>query len=433
MPKPVTIDLSGITDHILPNFRYFLADRHRYLVFCGGAGTGKSYFCAQKVIYRALTEPESTLYIVRKVQRTHRVSTYPLTQKVLSDMGLSGLAKINKSEMSIEFPAPIRSKIVFLGLDDPEKIKSLFSASGVWIEEATELSFDDFAQIDLRLRGKTKEYYQITMSTNPVGGTLHWIYREFFQKKKEDSYVCNPSVYDNIYIDANYIRKLEREENEDIKAIYLRGEWVDLKGLVFPANSWKVVDIYDKGSKGGIRRRLKNAIKQKCVGVDFGYNAPSAAIFVGDMDEATLLHQVLYDRKLTNSELIQVLKDREESWWGNDIEYVCDSAEPQRIEEMRREGLNAIPANKTKNSVVGGIMQMRSKKIWVSKTSSDLIKELQTYSWATDSSGNSLDKPVPSHDHGIDAARYGVSYITGDSVFDPEKPVAFTGHNFMPV
>ena len=59
---------------------------------------------------------------------------------------------LNKTELSFE--NGVGSEITMKGLDDPEKIKSA-EFNHIFCEEATELSLNDYRQLDLRLRRKS--------------------------------------------------------------------------------------------------------------------------------------------------------------------------------------------------------------------------------------------------------------------------------------
>ena len=63
--------------------------------------------------------------------------------------------EVNRTEMTIT-ARNNGAQMIFCGLDDVEKIKSITPQSGtltdVWIEEATEIAYTDFKQLDKRLR-----------------------------------------------------------------------------------------------------------------------------------------------------------------------------------------------------------------------------------------------------------------------------------------
>jgi len=92
--------------------------------------------------------------------------------------GLDSIFKINKSEMTMTcFNGSV---LLFKGIDDPEKIKSIDGITSIWIEEASELTLEDFTQLDLRLRGITEVAKQIILSFNPVSAE-HWLKKRFFE------------------------------------------------------------------------------------------------------------------------------------------------------------------------------------------------------------------------------------------------------------
>ena len=147
-------------------FPYF-QNKDRYLVLYGSAGSGKSVFAAQKLVARAVGEKGHRFLVVRKVANTLRSSTYQLIIDTIDSYGIRNEFEINKTEMRFTHKLT-GNEILMGGLDDVEKLKSIAGVTGVWIEEATELTSDDFDQIDLRLRGETLNYKQILLSFNPI-------------------------------------------------------------------------------------------------------------------------------------------------------------------------------------------------------------------------------------------------------------------------
>ena len=132
-------------------YPYLLDYSHRYEVFYGGAGSGKSVFVAQKLLIKALKEKRKIL-VIRKVMATQLNSCWQLFLDTLSNFHLLEFTKINKANFKIELPNG--SIFLFAGVDDVEKLKSIAGITDIWIEEATELNEDEFLQLDLRLRAK---------------------------------------------------------------------------------------------------------------------------------------------------------------------------------------------------------------------------------------------------------------------------------------
>lgn len=245
--------------------------RERYLLGYGGSGSGKSYGFAQRIIERITTEPGHRILCLRKVARTIRDSTYTLLKDIINDFEETDNFTINKSELSFTFNQN-GNQIITAGLDDPEKLKSIAGITSIWIEEATELTLEDFTQIDLRLRGQTNHYKQIMMSFNPVDKD-HWLVKRFFEEKLSDVKLIKTTFLNNRFIDEQYKRTLNDliKYDENAYRIYALGEWGELKGLNPFATQ------YD-ASKHESKEAIFDPKKQLKISIDFNLN-PFAVTF----------------------------------------------------------------------------------------------------------------------------------------------------------
>ena len=209
------------------NNRTFLPlfwDEHRYLVLKGGGGSGKSIFAGRKILERAITEPGHRFLVCRKVARTLRESCFKQLLGQLADFYPDSGYKPNKSDLAISFRNG--SEIIFAGLDDVEKLKSIYNITGIWIEEASELLEGDFNQLDIRLRGRTREYQQIILTFNPIS-IKHWLKKRFFDRKDPRARVHESTYKDNRFLDDAAIRTLEsfQETDEYYYQVYCLGMW----------------------------------------------------------------------------------------------------------------------------------------------------------------------------------------------------------------
>lgn len=205
-------------------FLPLFADEHRYLVLKGGGGSGKSIFAGRKVLERVTSEPGHRWLVCRKVAKTLRESCFKQLLGQLAEFYPDSGYKPNKSDLAISFRNG--SEIIFAGLDDVEKLKSIYNITGIWIEEASELLESDFNQLDIRLRGKTREYQQIILSFNPVS-IRHWLKKRFFDQKDPRARVHESTYKDNRFLDAAAIRTLEsfQETDEYYYQVYCLGMW----------------------------------------------------------------------------------------------------------------------------------------------------------------------------------------------------------------
>ena len=222
-----------VNDTFLPLF----FDENRFLVLRGGAGSGKSYAVADKILERVSSEPNHRYLVCRKTGKSLRQSCFKL---------LSGRAKkyyawalreknpINETDMSIRFRNG--SEIIFSGLDDVEKLKSIYDITGVWIEEATEVREQDLNQLNLRLRANFDSYLQIVITFNPVSVT-HWLKKRFFDRKNGNTTIHNSTYRDNRFLTQDYVDQLLELKEVDpyYYAVYAENRWGVTGQTVFPA------------------------------------------------------------------------------------------------------------------------------------------------------------------------------------------------------
>lgn len=386
MTKIYRKDITFLVDLNQVNRVYLelLNEKSRYLHIYGGAGSGKSFFTAQKLLIRSLQERNHRILLVRKVARTIRNSQFSLLKSLISVSGLKKYFAVKDGELTLQNEIT-NSEFITAGLDDPEKLKSIFGITSIWIEEATELEQKDFLQLDLRLRGKSKNYKQIILTYNPVNSN-HWLHT----LAMKNSIKVKTTFEDNIYIDDEYKDVLNnlKEQDEEFYKIYALGEWGTLKNIIY-----KPFEMNEK---------FPEEADEIIYGLDFGYNNKTALVRIFIKDKIYFAEELIYQSRLTNDDLIRKMK-------GINIrrgDYIyCDSAEPNRIEELRREGFNVYPADK---SVKDGIDFVKRCTIFSRAENVNLNKEVLAYSYKQDKDGNLLEEPVKFNDHLMDAMRYAI-------------------------
>lgn len=216
----------------------YLENEDRYLVFYGGGSSGKSYFIAQRYIYKLIHPKRCNLLVVRQTGDTNRTSTFALFKQVISHWNLGEHFKVNESDMRIKCLLT-KNEIAFRGLDDVEKIKSITFENGeltdIWVEEATETLEEDINQLKVRLRGgKSKK--QMVLSFNPIN-IQHWIKRHFIDSGLAT--VCFSTYKDNKFLTEDDRKALEDLKNTDeyVYNVYCLGKWGVLGKTVFDARA----------------------------------------------------------------------------------------------------------------------------------------------------------------------------------------------------
>jgi phage terminase large subunit len=380
---------------VLSNTFYpLLQDDHRYLVLCGGAGSGKSEFAARKLFYRCMTEGGHRFLVLRKVRSRCRESVVEVMIRLLRSNKIE--YEQQKTERTITFRSPNgkTNEILFDGLDDPDKIKSIAGLTGLWLEETTEFSEPDFTQLDIRLREPGPGYHQIIMTFNPDEASGPWLKRRFFDHIDPDAAVHVSTIEDNPIAEMRetYKKRLDRIQDKTARDIYRYGIWALAKGRIF---NWDVVSAPPTNP---------DAI---FFGGDFGYSVdPAALIKIYRKANEYWLEEIIYSTGLTNQDLARKAKldprfnAQAPSYW--------DSAEPKSIEELFREGLNVLPSIKGEDSVRAGIDFLRSLKIHIIEGSENIKIEVRSYRYKVDKNGDPLPDPIDYKDHAMSATRYGI-------------------------
>ena len=237
-------------------------DRHRYLVMCGGGGSGKSICAGDIILNRVTTEEGHNWLVCRKVAKTIRWSCFNQLVGQAYEHYADCVERVYAGDLRITFKNG--SQIIFAGLDDVEKLKSIYNITGVWIEEASEVTEQDFNQLDIRLRGKTKYRKQIIVTFNPVS-ILHWLKRRFFdmrgtngralpEKDRKKIRTHHSTYKDNRFLPQDDIDVLEAFKNTDpyYYQVYALGQWGVLGKSVFDAEavSGRLLTIPDEQERG---------------------------------------------------------------------------------------------------------------------------------------------------------------------------------------
>lgn len=388
---------------------YLFAPQKTRIVF-GGSSSGKSVWLSQEYALGVL-EGRNTL-VARKVAKTIRGSCWNEINKAIYSLGIKHLFDINKSDMTITAKNN-GCQFLFVGLDDVEKVKSITPQKGVftdiWVEEATEIDYEDFKQLEKRLRGQSKHPKRITLSFNPIYKT-HWIYTEFFKHWEEGKNVYKDSELlilkttheDNEFLTLQDHDRLRNEKDEYYYNVYTLGNWGVLGDVIF--KNWRVEDLTEQSKQFD---NIRN-------GLDFGFASdPSAYVRVhlDKMRKKIYVFKEFYEHGMTNGLLAEALRPiiRHER-------IICDSAEPKSIYELSGLGLNTASAIKGADSIVFGIQWLQGYEIIIDSSCVNLKNELALYQWKKDKNGNTVKQPQDKNNHLIDALRYALCEDMFESV-----------------
>ena len=392
----------------------YLNNDTRTQLYFGGSSAGKSVFIAQRCVIDLLKGDRNYL-IIRNTANTLRTSVFNEIRKVISEFNLVKLFKINKTEMTVTCVTGYQ--ILFRGLDDAQKLKSIIPEKGVItdiiIEEATETKRDDVKQLYKRLRGRSKVLKRMTLCFNPIVRS-HWIFKEYFQNwvEGETEYhderlsILKTTYKDNKFLEQDDKDELENEQDPYYREVYTLGNWGILGDLIF--TNWKIEDLSG----------IKNNFGTYYNGLDFGYsNDPTAAGRQAIKEKKLyILEEIIYELGLTNNLIANKLKP------AINKEYIrCDN-EPKSIAELKGYGIKALAAKKGPGSVNFGIQYMRQFEIIIDRKCQNAINEFQLYQWTKNKDGISINEPVDKNNHFIDQVRYALN----DRIFEKKEEKPYT-------
>jgi len=397
--QQTVVDLTNLRSIVNERYYPLFGDSRRNIILIGGAGSGKSVFASQKVVIRCMMEPRHRVACFRKIAKTCKVSLFNRFLEVFNQLGVERLWKANKSDLTFLY-LPNNSMIHCLGLDDELKLKSFEGMSSAWLEEATEMTPDDYKQINLRIRGMTPGYKQIILTFNPMSA-MHWIKEHFFDRTNEVLTTILKTTYlDNRFLPPEDVQVIEdlRETDSYYWDVYGLGEWGMVSGLIYrPALTLN---------------EHPSVFDSDCYGLDFGYNNPMSLHHLGfkDVNPITkkgnvFVREIIHESCLTTPDLIERMIDEK---IDEDIPIYCDSEDPSRIKEIQDAGFHALPADKGQGSVAAGIDLCKSLTWFTLEDNVNFNKERGTYMWAKHKDGMILDLPLKLNDHAMDATRYAV-------------------------
>lgn len=356
----------------------------------GSAGSGKTIFAVHKTIIYALTHEQARIGVFRLTLPALRQTAWLETRQILDKYNIP--YEENKSEGVMTFPNG--STISFKSLDDMRKIRSL-NMDFIYIEQAEEISQEVFEELESRVRGQAsiKDYGQLLLVVTPELKS-HWIYQRFHLHKSEPNIqIVHFHYTENPFVGEEYIQlaKERKKYNYDNYIRLTLGKWNTVGGRIYENYDFK------ESPKG---------YEYYTAGVDFGFNNPSAFLLIGWLDNEPYIIDEVYESHLINHQLITKVIEmlRKHNLNPSSIDTVfCDSAEPDRIEEWSDYGFNAVGGVKDVNAKINAV---KSTKLHISERCVKTIDEIQDYCYQKDKDGNSIDKPVKTKDHSMDALAY---------------------------
>lgn len=273
-----------------------------------------------------------------------------------------------------------RAQIEFFSADQPSKVHGP-ARDILYINEAINVPYEAYRQMATRTTEK------IILDYNPAYEC--WIDAKV--APRQDTVLIHSTYKDNDRLSRAQVAEIEYQGSidENYHRVYVLGETGSVEGLVI--QNWDIVpEMVPHG-------------KREYLGLDFGYDKPTAVEHLRLSQGEVWIDEIVYERGLTNPEIARRIKEAGLAH----LTIVADSAEPKSIRELRNAGLNVVPADKGDDSIRIGIQIMNRYKKHYTVRSVGSIEENRRYRYPQDANGEfNARKPIPQFDHAKDAERY---------------------------
>lgn len=437
-----------IVKEVADRFADFVFDWYyeTYLLL-GGYGSGKSYHIAFKIIIKLFEEKRKAL-VIREVYDTITESCYDLFKEILNDMGLLASdddrreykTKVRALKSPMEFKFPNGSRIIFKGMDKPEKVKSLNGVSIVWFEECSEIKYEGYKEMLGRIRTPDVSMHFI-LSCNPVGKE-NWVYRHFFVSLDEEGnenvilddeelyekrtlihngvYYHHSLMDDNPFLPDAYRKRLEEIKTYDYP-LYRVARWGR-----FGPNGTRVLPQFTVAQNP---KKFVEAVKalgpaNQYFGFDFGFEESYNAVISMSVDikkgilyiwDEIYMNHVTDDKFATIDEMLN-LKDRlnEYKAQGYNKMIIADNEDPKAITYYRQNGYQIRACrNKFAGSRLSNTRKIkRFKKIICSPKCKNTIRELKDLTYLKKPNGDTVYDEFNIDPHSFSAIWYALDTVT---------------------
>lgn len=367
------------------------AKHPRYLSSCGGTRSGKTYSIVQMLITKSQLEVERGLpatinSIVSETYPHLRRGAIRDFQTIMEKEGIWNEEQWSKTESTYTFDNG--TKIEFFSADSPSKVHGA-GRDYLFINESQNIPYEIARQLFVRTRK------QIVLDYNPTHS--FWLNEKI--ETDPDCITIHSTYLDNDFLTTEQIREIERNKQDP--------------------NWWRVYGLGLVGVLDGIIYDFEQIDEMpdadgrvETYGMDFGFSSdPSVLIHcIIDNDKQELyLDEIFYQRGMLNADMARAMESNGVPQHSTMI--FADCAEPKTIAELCSYGYNVLPCYKATRKAEQ-IQRLRGFKMYVTKRSINMIRELRGYVWAKDKDGKALNEPIAFGDHAMDAFRYGCfSYL----------------------
>lgn len=368
-------EIYGSTQEAIENGR-------KVVIHKGGTGSGKTYDLMMFLITYVMMKQKSQIITVVSESHPHlKIGAIRYLLEITQKIGIYDDKYWNKSESVFTYK-PTGSIIEFFSAD---RIGKALGARRQWLygNEINNLKVDVWEELARRSENIIGDF-------NPTA--QFWL--EEWLLNYDDTITILSNYLDNPYLPDTEKQRIAKRANRDanFKRIHIDCEYGIYEGLIF--EHWSQIDQIPENIKG-----------VETYGMDFGFSQdPTTLVRLIETTEAYYADELIYQTGMLNRDIVTRLENLGIKKGYDKI--IADSAEPKSIHEIHLAGFNIKGAQKGADSIRAGIDRLKSKPLYVTKRSINLIKELRNHSWEIDKSGRATNKPIDDYNHLLDALRY---------------------------
>jgi len=374
----------------------FVNAKHRFNIWVGSVRSGKTHSSIYALIDFLKNGPPGDAMIIG-------VNRSTIQRNVLSTM---------YKLLGFPCPSPMSNKttlygrdVYFVGAPDISAVTTIQGSTlaMAYVDEATCIPEVFWKMLETRLSVPGARLYA---TANPEG-PAHWLKKQYIDRKDvHDIVVFQFELDDNPVLDDAYKNAIKSSFSGMFYKRYILGEWTLATGAIFDA--WDEINTYTNDFP---------APTFYCAGIDYGTINPTACHILActpnmwpqiRVEREYYFDSSKHGRQKTDSELAHELK----KFIGITpltALYVDPAAASLKL-ELRNNDMPVIDAN---NDVLFGIklvsQYIAGKNILVHKSCTNLIEQIQSYSWCPKAQERGEDKPIKHNDHAIDSLRYAVA------------------------
>lgn len=422
---------SCIADCYLPLHKEVEEGTHTFFYLPGGRGSGKSSFVSLEIVEGIMTDPNANAVIFRKTAATLRDSVYSQIAWAIDALGVANLWRGSVSPMVYTY-APTGQQILFRGVDNPLKIKSIRARRGffkfIWMEEISELPGANTVRSILQSVMRGGEGFRVFGSYNPPMSVSSWINKYILiPDERATVFRTDYRMIPPEWLGEAFLLEAERlqEINPEAYRHEYLGECISTGGQVFP--NVKARTITDEEI---------SQMQYIFCGADWGFSVDPFAFIRCSYDRKTqtiyLLDEIV-KRGLSNQESAELIKAKGYhkavpgntyvSLYGSGTSesrqaICCDSEEPKSIADWCNLGLKAYGCKKYPGSVNYGIRWLQGKTIYIDPARTPVaFSEFTEYEYERTKDGEILASVPDAANHCIDGLRYALDVLINNSKY----------------